>query len=84
MQSDLFYATTTVIILPMTSTLTNIALFRLLISPSPSNGLRRPSEIMIDKITNLKREKVGGVIGQLDDDTMLTLTRQLATILSLS
>jgi mRNA interferase MazF len=80
-QSDAYDATGTVAVLPLTSDLTDITLFRVLLEPSPDNGLRRPSHVMIDKITNVRRDKVGGVIGTLRDDVMLEITRKLAVFL---
>lgn len=33
---------------------------------------------MIDRIVSLKRERMGQVVGRLDDDTMLRVNRALA------
>lgn len=82
-QSDVFQDTGTVVVLPLTSDLRDITLFRVLVKPTPGNGLREPSHVMVDKITNIKRDKVGGVIGSLDDDLMIEVTRKLAMFLSL-
>ena len=83
-QSDLFDQTGTVIILPITSTLTGITQFRVRLEPRTENGLRVNSEIMVDKITQLPREKVGAVIGTADDQTMLQINRSLALFLGLA
>ena len=82
-QSDLFAETGTVVILPLTSTLTDISIFRILIEPSPQNGLRTSSQVMLDKVSNLPRDKVGGVIGQIDNDTATSISRGLALFFGL-
>ena len=83
-QSDLFALTGSVIILPLTSVLDGAVPFRVRLEPSGTNGLQRPSLIMVDKITNIRREKVGGVIGAVDNDTMIAVTRQLALFLGMT
>lgn len=52
--------------------------------PNAANGLREPSQIMIDKITTAPRQKVGQVIGELDHATLLALNAQLAFFLDLN
>jgi mRNA interferase MazF len=75
-QSDLFNEThPSVTVAPVTSTIVNAPLFRLTIEPSPQNGLRSVSQIMMDKVTTVRRDRIGQVIGHLDDETMLRVTR---------
>lgn len=76
-QSDQFDAHATVTVLLVSSTLTNAPLFRLTIDPTPENGLRARSQVMVDKAMTVKRDKVGRVIGRLDDDTMIAVNRSL-------
>lgn len=80
-QSDLFDEHPSVTILPVTSALRDTPLFRLLIRPEPGNGLRVPSQIMVDKAQTVAREKVGNPIGRLDDSTLLAVNRALALFL---
>ena len=80
-QSDLFAEMISVTILPITSELRDAPLYRLPLEPSPSNGLRLFSQIMIDKPQSIPRGKIGQVIGQLDDETMVSVTRLLAVFL---
>jgi mRNA interferase MazF len=80
-QSDTYDATGTVAVLPITSHLSDITLFRMPLHPSSENGLRHPSHVMIDKITVVRRDKVGGVIGSVGEDLMLEITRKLASFL---
>ena len=54
---------------------------RITVEPHSSNGLRKLSQVMVDKTQSVPREKVGGRIGRLDDETMLAVTRALAVFL---
>ncbi len=80
-QSDLFNAHPSVTILPVTSELRDTPLFRINIPSSETNGLSKPSQVMVDKPQTVAREKVGEIIGRLDDETMLTVNRSLAIFL---
>ena len=76
-QSDLFHVHPSVTILPLTSTLREAPLFRLRVEPSPQNGLRVTSEIMIDKATAVPREKAGKIFGQLEEERLRETERLL-------
>ena len=76
------HATATV--LPVTSTVTPaIPLFRLPLQPSPTNGLRAPSCVMIDKTISIRIDRMGSTIGRLDEGDMLRIKRALALFLGL-
>lgn len=80
-QSDLFDTHPSVTILPVTSEVRAAPLFRIALNPNELNGLTRPSQIMVDKPQSISREKVGTVIGHLDDESMLAVNRALAVFL---
>lgn len=80
-QSDLFDAHPTVTVLPVTGELRVAPLFRIAVNPSKSNGLAKPSQVMVDKPQSIAREKIGAVMGRLDDETMLAVNRALAVFL---
>jgi mRNA interferase MazF len=80
-QSDQFAAAATVSVLLVSGTLVDAPLIRIRIEPSPENGLRKPSQIMVDKIVTVRRDKAGPPIGRLDDEIMLTVNRALALFL---
>ncbi|QLF71361.1 type II toxin-antitoxin system PemK/MazF family toxin [Peteryoungia desertarenae] len=82
-QSDSFQDTGTVTVLLMTSTVIEASLLRISVSPTPLNGLTLPSQIMVDKIMSIRRDKVGRLIGQLDEATMLQVTRSLAVFMGI-
>jgi mRNA interferase MazF len=78
LQADPFAEHPSVTMALITSELHTAPLFRLTVDPSPGNGLRAVSQICVDKILTVPREKVGKVIGQLDADIMLRVNRALA------
>lgn len=83
-QSDLFNELVSLTILPITSELRDAPLIRIPLQPDSSNGLRMPSQVMIDKIQAVPRGKVGKVIGALSDDQMVAVTRSLAVFLGMA
>ena len=80
-QSDLFDEHPSMTILPVTSELRDTPLFRITVEPDDGNGLRKRSQVMVDKAQTVPREKVGETFGRLDDATMLAVTRALAVFL---
>ena len=83
-QSDLFDAHPSVTILPVTSDLRATPLFRIAVNPTEANGLKKPSQVMVDKPQSVAREKIGAVLGHLDDAAMLAVNRALAVFLGLA
>jgi mRNA interferase MazF len=57
--------------------------FRLTVRPSSTNGIREVSQLAIDKISVVPRDKIGGVIGEADDELLLRVNRALALFLSI-
>jgi len=66
------------------SALVDAPLIRLTIQPTQGNGLRKPSQVQIDKAMSVKRDKLGSPFGCLDDETMLSVTRSLAVFLGIT
>ncbi|MFO1434235.1 MAG: type II toxin-antitoxin system PemK/MazF family toxin [Candidatus Competibacteraceae bacterium] len=84
-QSDLFNTDhATVSVLPITSTIIGTPVFRITLEPSAANGLHQVSQIMVDKIVSLKREKIRETFGRLDDETMLRVNRALVVWLGVA
>lgn len=54
-----------VTVCPLTTHLTGLRLFRIMVAPDKRNGLNEPSEVMIDKMNSLRRERIGNSIGRL-------------------
>lgn len=74
----------TVTLLPLTSELEPAPLFRITLEPSATNGLRKISQVMVDKIMTHPREKVGPAIGSLDQHVLVRIDRSLALWLGLA
>lgn len=83
-QSDLFEALPSVALCLVTSALRDAPIFRITVDPSPDNGLRRVSQIQVDKVMTVPRERVGATIGRLDDATMLKVNRSLAVFVGIA
>ena len=54
------------------------AFYRIPVQPSSANGLNAPSLILVDKISTVRRENVGQVIGSLEAATIGRLNTALA------
>lgn len=83
-QSDHFDVLSSVTLCLVTSALLDAPVFRITVEPSPENGLQRISQIEVDKIMTVRRERVGRVIGRLDDATMLRVNRALAVFVGIA
>ena len=80
-QSDLFDEHPSMTVLPVTSELRDTPLFRITVHATPQNGLLKTSQVMVDKTHTVPRDKIGTVLGHLDDATMLSVDRALALFL---
>ena len=83
-QSDLFEELPSATLCLVASELRDAPIFRITVDPSPDNGLRRVSQIQVDKVLTVARERIGGTIGRLDDATMLKVNRSLAVFLGIA
>jgi mRNA interferase MazF len=77
-QSDWLDETATVLVCPLTGTLRDAPVYRLDVPALPATGLRLPSQIMVEKIVAVRREKCGPPIGRLDAEALISLGRMLA------
>jgi len=84
LQDDRFDATDSVTICAATTDPTEAPLFRLAVEPTERNGLRAPCRLMVDKITTVRKTKIGMRIGRLDDEDVLRLNRALIVFLGLA
>lgn len=82
-QDDRF-DTDSVTLCPCTSDPTDAPLLRLLIEPDESNGLETASRIMVDKVTTVRRTKLGTRIGTLGDADILRLNRALVVFFGIA
>ncbi|WP_319803375.1 type II toxin-antitoxin system PemK/MazF family toxin [Acidithiobacillus sp. HP-6] len=80
-QSEMFSTLPSVTVLPITSDLRDAPLYRIGIEASPETGLHKPSQIMVDKSQTIPREKIGQIVGHLDDGMMVSVNRAMALFL---
>jgi len=83
-QADPFDAHATVTVLLVSSTLIDAPLFRITVQPDEANGLRKPSQIMVDKAMTVRRDKLGIPFGAASDEVMLEVGRCLAVFLGIA
>ena len=80
-RSDFLDEHPSVTILPVTSELRDTPLFRVTVQPMSQNGLLKTSQVMVDKTHTVPRNKIGTILGHLDDATLLSVNRALALFL---
>ena len=68
---------------PLTTAVTGDGLFRIPVTPDAANGLRIASEIEIDKLQAVRRERVGRRIGTVSEEVMATVDEALRRWLDL-
>ena len=83
-QDDGFSETLSIAVCPLTSEPVEAPILRLLVEPTPENGLRNTSRLMVDKVTTVPKSRLGQRIGQLADDDLLRLNRSLLVFLGVA
>lgn len=58
--------------------------FRISLEPTAANGLHQPSQIMVDKLLTVPRNRLGAAFGRIDDETLVRLNRTLAFVAGLA
>jgi mRNA interferase MazF len=83
-QADAFADHATVTVLLVSSAIIEAPLLRVTITPTSDNGLRQPSQIMIDKAMTVMRTKIRETFGRLDADALIEVERRLAVFLGIA
>ena len=83
-QSDWLGETDSVLVCLCTSTLRDAPIYRLTLDPTPENGLRIVSQVMVDKIMAVRRDKCRAILGRLDDEAILALNRMLSLVIGIA
>ena len=83
-QDDGFSGTLSIAVCPLTSEPVEAPILRILVEPTPENGLRNTSRLMVDKVTTVPKSRLAQRIGQLADDDLLRLNRSLLVFLGLA
>jgi mRNA interferase MazF len=83
-QLELFADLESVTVCLMSSELVEAPLLRIVVDPTPDNGLEQTCQIMIDKVVTVPVARIGQHVGTLDQDTLLSLDRSLALFLGIA
>ena len=84
-QADLFNeARESITVCLLTSDLINAPLFRIRIKPGPSNALEKTSDLRVDKLMTLRKERLSQPLGRLTDAELADLNAALALWLGLT
>lgn len=80
-QSELLSDLESLILCPITSDIKDAATFRITIEPNLGNGLKKLSQVMVDKISTVHRNKVSEAFGQIEEERMHAVERALLLVL---
>ena len=83
-QDDGFSETLSIAVCLFTSEPIEAPMLRILVAPSPENGFRAASRLMVDKIITVPKSCLGQCMGRLADDDLLRLNRSLLVFLGLA
>ena len=81
LQDDRFDATDSITVCLLTTDPDEMPLFRIPVEPDDRNGLDEPSRIMVDKVTTVRRSRLGSLIGRLGDEDVIRLNRAILVFL---
>jgi mRNA interferase MazF len=71
------------VVLPITSHCIDAPLFRISLSPGKLNGLKHSSQVMVDKVTAIRRDRLGQQIGHVSAAVLARVERSLAGFLDI-
>lgn len=81
-QEDLFSATESVVVVPLTTTVADAPTAR--VAVPTTTGIAQPSFAMIDKITTVRRSNFGVRVGRVPTTLMADIERSLMVFLGLA
>lgn len=83
-QSDFLPETDSVLVCLLTTVARAAPLYRLSLPADEATGLREPSQVMVDTIMAVRRDRCGAAIGRADDAALLALGRLLAFVVGIA
>jgi mRNA interferase MazF len=83
-QADDVGSRRTVIVCPLSSSVEEATTLRPVIKPTNENGLRSNSQIMTDKITAVRRDRVRSVLGRVEPTDLERLEQAILFVLGLA
>ena len=81
---DVFVLTESVTVAPLTTTVSDAPLLRLRVPAGGLAGLTQDSDVMVDKLTTVRRSNVQARVGRLSSQQMVELERLLLTFLGMA
>lgn len=84
LQDDVFSDTSSVTVAPLTSHLVDAELLRIRVSSGGIAGLEHESDVMIDKLTTVKRSNVISRVGRLGTEQLVNVERAVMAFLGLA
>ena len=84
LQDDRFDATDSITVCLFTTEPDDMPLFRIPVEPDDRNGLDEVSRIMVDKVTTVRRSRLGAPMGRLGDEDVIRLDRAILVFLGLA
>jgi mRNA interferase MazF len=83
-QDNSFDATDSITICAFTTDPTEAPLFRPVVEPNESNGLRSTCRLMVDKITTVPKARLGAQVGRLDHEDMVRFNQAMTVFLGMA
>jgi mRNA interferase MazF len=83
-QDDRFDVTSSVTVCPLSTVLRDTPLARVPVEATDANGLAQPSEIMVDRITTVRRANLGRRVGHLTKQDMIRVEQSLLVFLGIA
>lgn len=83
-QDDLFSETDSVVVIPLTTTVTDTPISRVAVPNNETTKIAASSFAMIDKITTVRRSNLGARIGRMPSALMADIERSLMVFLGLA
>ena len=81
-QDNLFSATESVVVIPLTTTVADVTIARIAIPTT--TGIAQPTYAMIDKITTVRRSSLGKRVGRVPAALVADIERSLMVFLGLA
>ncbi|MCX7360472.1 MAG: type II toxin-antitoxin system PemK/MazF family toxin [Alphaproteobacteria bacterium] len=83
-QTDHLTEVDSVLVCLLTTTVRDAPLYRFPLPAGKETGLAKPSQVMVDKIAAVRRDRCGARIGKVDPASMLALNRLLAFVIGVA
>jgi len=84
LQDDRFDMTDSITVCAFTTDPVDAPLFRIPVEPTDANGLRIACRLMVDKITTVRKAKIGARVGRLADEDIVRLNRAVLVFLGIA